>query len=71
LFLIEVVDTEDIGGEEVRGELDTVKLESKQCSKCFGKYGLPYTGNIFNQEMPFGKKGGKGQYDALLFAIEY
>jgi hypothetical protein len=61
---------DQVGGQEIRGELDPAAVQPEGLGERLGQGGLAYPGEIFNEEMaPRGHAGERQPHD-LALAVE-
>ena len=71
VFLVVDPHTDDVRGQQVRGELDPGEFAVQAGSQSLGKGGLAGAGHILQQHMTAGQKGAEDQPDLLLLADDH
>jgi len=64
-LLVEIADAEDVGGQQVAGELDTAETEAKYFGKALGEGSFADAGNVFEQDMTAREKSGQRKGDRV------
>ncbi len=62
--------SQDIGGEEITGELDSPESQPQASSKGMGQGSLPNTRDVLEKDMPTSEKSCKGEANYLPLSVE-
>ena len=62
--------TDNVRRQQIRCKLDALKRKFERTRQRIGKRRFANAGNVFNQQMSFGKQGNKGKSDSLRFALD-
>ena len=60
--------TEQIGGQQIRGELYALIAKTQQGSQCMGQGGFPHAGQILDQQMAPSQQAAEGQSQLVRLA---
>src|SRR5262245_36403375 len=69
--LVEDRDTDDVRGEKIAGELNSLEAAIKRPRDGMGEGSFPDSGNVFYQEVSAREQGHDRQLDNLGFAANY
>ena len=59
--------TEDVGRQQVAGELDAMEIQPQGLRKCMGEGGLSDAGQVLNQQVAAGQQAGDREPDLVFF----
>src|SRR4249919_139254 len=59
---------DDIGRQQVAGELDALKAQAQRTGQCMGQRRFPDTGQILDQQVTAGEQAGERESDLLFLA---
>ena len=68
---VEDVDPEDVGGEQVAGELDPLERAAKRAGQSLGERGLPHPRDILDEEVAPGEERDEGEPDLVRLAHQH
>ena len=68
LLLIIVIEAGDVGGQQVRGELDPPEFSAQRFGQGFGQHGFAGAGDVLQQHVAAAAEGCQQQLDLLLLA---
>ncbi|CDN43030.1 hypothetical protein BN871_CJ_00280 [Paenibacillus sp. P22] len=71
VLLMVVVDPRQVGGEQVGGELNPLKVEAERCGQALGQHRLARSRHILEQHMPRCQQSGQQQVDLSILPYHY
>src|SRR6185503_4210336 len=67
---IENGNAENVGGQQVAGELNAMEAAVERTRQCMTECGFTDSGNVFDQQMPFGDQGDDRKLDRFFLTLD-